>query len=398
MKEIKIADIMLPPLFFMIFQLLMYIFYDGFEYKYTDTTFFLVVSLYIASIAAMLFFSFPEKKNIIKYSGKDRDIGLWDYFLLIIVLFFILKPTVFLYFMGKELGFDYVRDNYFSTSFIREKAYGSMFFAIMTQFYISVLIWFYLILIIDSKKKNFIFYIILISMVLYNLSFAGRFNMYIVLLILYYKTIIQGGRWYDYIKKYSPVFIIFLMLSFFTVLIRSFNDDVDDFLYLDELLVLFEYHVIPPFLMSQKIDTNILLNNGYPFSSVFEGFFAPFFYFLGSGFGGLPQGHISEIFSEFTLYSIRTDIYYNAYSTFYSLFYYDFGLMAPIFVFLFVFLVLSLNKIIIDSGIRVKYLIFISLMFYFGLFQNSILSYGVLLLLGCIFFYSIYKNLIHYIK
>lgn len=82
----------------------------------------------------------------------------------------------------------------------------------MTLMYITPILWFYTILLIGKKDKIsvFLFYYTLFSLVLFNLSYAGRFYIYFALIVLYLKNTLEGvGFFYSLKNIYYYVFIYF---------------------------------------------------------------------------------------------------------------------------------------------------------------------------------------------
>lgn len=379
----------LPVFILIIFQLLSLFFYNGFKYEsniYVITT---VAACYIFSLLAIFLFCLVSKNY---YNGTSLNIlnKSSNFYLnsLILFLIFILinKPTFILYQIGSNFGFDYLRQNYYNSDVIRGAAYGNMNLAVLTQMYIVPFFWFYTFLLIDKKDKfsQILFYYLLISLVLLNISYAGRFNIYFAFLVVYLRNIILGESILYFFKKYLYIFALLFFVSMYISNLRIGADglanDKDDF------IKLFEYHAVQPHFFSQKILDGTLINDGYIFKLFFEGLFFPIYYIMGFSFSNTTIGYYSSVFGNPTLYSFNTDAYYNAFSTLYAYLFSDYGYFTPIFCFLILTYFLFSSFLISDYSARLKYVGFFSLMFYFSLFQAPLLFPGSLLIL---FFYPL---------
>ena len=149
------------------------------------------------------------------------------------------------------------------------------------------------------------------------MSYGGRFNIYFGLLILYYKTILNGGNIFNYIRKYSAL-ILLLVFSSFWVLISRRNEDSDFFL--QGFVEVLEYHLLPPFILAQSIDFSILNYDGYPFRIVVTSFLAPVSFLLGIDGKLLPYAYYPSLLSEFRLYSFSSNSWYSAFGTLFNFF------------------------------------------------------------------------------
>lgn len=368
------------PVFLLSFiQLSAFFLYNGFTFNPSGSTEILISSFYLSLILAIFTFSIFVSKNFKPLTdSRNNSNVIVDYIALIITILFILKPTLIMYGMGVELGFDYVRQNFFTSDVIRSKAFGNMSLAIFTQNYVVAFLWFYIIYLIGfhSKRSNVIFYCILISLILFNMSYAGRFNIYFAIIVLYIKNVLEGKKLFDFIKKYFVLILALFSMSTIIVAIRNNREGfANNF---NDILKVLEYHILQPFFVAQKIDNNQIIVDGYPFRVIIEGFFAPLLYLFNIELKDLPQGYYSRVFGDSTLYSQYTETYYNAFSTLFPYIYIDFGLMSPIFCFIIVFIFFSFSFLISGSSLRAKYLSYLSLMLYFSLFQAPIFSHGVL--------------------
>lgn len=376
----------IPVILLAIIQLVAFFYYSGFSFIPDIFSKYLVSSFYIFFIFSILFFCFfskeKNKKNFLE-KNQELKINRMDLLVLFFCILLIVKPTIIMLIMGNTLGFDYVRSNFFSSDIIRGKAFGNMTLAILVQNYFVPFLWFYTVMMINhenSKKREFIFYLFLFSLILFNLSYAGRFYIYFSIIALYIKSIIQQGSLFTFFRKYLAISSMLIFLSFFILELRKGEEQIAQ----DQpntLLMLLEYHILQPFFFSQKVYNGEIYHDGYPFRTLIEGVFAPIFYFLGTDLKELQQGQYPIIFSNFTLYSNYSDSYYNAFATFFPYFYSDYGVLAPIFLFFIMIYILFSSNLISGRDIRIKFLGFIALMLYFSLFQSMILSYGCLIII-----------------
>ncbi|WP_104498381.1 O-antigen polymerase [Acinetobacter indicus] len=369
-----------PYIFLSLCQVFGFYFYNGFSFYPKDDTKVVVSLFYFFSILAIVSFCLFNSNNIRKDTLVVSNKKIENLFL-IITIFFILKPAFIMLSMGVEYGFDYVRQNFFTSDLIRSIAFGNMTIAVFTQSYIVPILWFYVIYLTDSKERysKFTFYFILFSLVIFNLSYAGRFYIYFAIIVLYLKNVIERKSIMSFFKKNSYIIGFFFIISTFVVALRNNRDGLAN--ESNDLLKLVEYHLLQPYFFAQKIDSNELIYDGYPFRVILEGFFSPILYFFGVTFKDLPQGKYSRIFDQPTLFSEYTNTYYNAFSTFFPYIYIDFGGFSVIYTFILIFIFLSLSRLISNLNLRFKYLAYISLILYFSLFQSTLFSYGTLIVI-----------------
>lgn len=374
--------IFLPCIVLMIIQLFSFYVYDGFNtHLGLDTK--LIVSLsYIFSLFAFILFICLNKRLDCKinFIEKKGDY-LFDLFVLIVTIVFINKPSIILYGLGSELGFDYVRDNFFSGENIKNIAFGSTSMSAFILMYIAPLLWFYVILLIGKKDKfrSFLFFYILFSLVLFNLSYAGRFYIYFSIIALYLKSVLEGQNLFLFLKKYLILFSFLIFLALTILSLRTNRENISN--EGKDYLVLLEYHIMQPSFFGQKIEDGTLSVIGYPFKLIIESFLFPFFFIMGKSFTEISFGFYSNQFSSATLYSSYTNSSYNSFSTLFAYLYSDFYVFTPFFSFLLIMFFLFYSKIIHSYEKRLKYLLYFSLMMYFSLFQAPIFSPGCLVVL-----------------
>lgn len=377
--------IFFPFLILLLIQLLGFFFYEGFSFSPSYLTKIVVILTYVISITTILFFCIINKnfKGKLNINYEDKTNRFFSILFFLVTILFINKPTITLYFLGQELGFDYIRDKFFSLEALRASVFGSATIAAMTLMYITPILWFYTILLIGKKDKIsvFLFYYTLFSLVLFNLSYAGRFYIYFALIVLYLKNTLEGGGVLLFFKKYILLVSLFIFSSFFILNVRTNSDYVAQNNDNQALFSMIEYHLMQPFFWAQKVDTGTFSGDTYPFKLIIESVFFPLFYLAGKGFSDISYGYYANEFGAFTLYSIKTGSSYNAFATLYAYLYSDFGVFTPFFSSFFIMWIFFLSKIIKDVNIRLKYLSFFCLMLYFSLFQAPIFSPGSLLIL-----------------
>src|SRR5690606_4470743 len=115
---------------------------------------------------------------------------------------------------------------------------------------------------------NFVFYFILLSLVVFNLSYAGRFYIYFAFLVLFLKSLLEREKILVFLKKYSILFLGLIFSAFSMVNLRSNKNVLENDS--SSILKLLEYHVMQPYFFAQKIDDYLLWDDGYPFRVIFE--------------------------------------------------------------------------------------------------------------------------------
>lgn len=383
--------IFLPFLVLLVIQLIGFVFYNGFSLEMNSETRYLVVATYLISIVFLILSSIFYRIGRVDLNNKNNFNKPLGFLIFLLVLVFLNKPTIILYFLGQSLGVDYVRNNFFIMESLRAQAFGSGVIAAFTLMYVAPILWFFCIYLIGSRDRlgKYLFYYILFSLVLFNMSYAGRFNLYFAVLIIYLKALMEGESILIFVKKYALLVASFLFLSLIILVSRSgdnYESNSDK-----EILTLVEYHLMQPFFWAQKIEGGIYLPDSYPFKLIIESILFPFFFFVGKSFSDISYGLYINKFSDFTLYSNQTENFYNAFATMYAYLYSDFGYFTPIFFVFFMTFILVYSFFIKNKLDRVKYISFFSLMLYFSLFQSPIFSPGCLLVLLISPFFLRYK-------
>lgn len=395
-----ILKLFIPVLFLLFFQLISLYFYNGFNLYISDKTIINVSFFYVFTIAAVLLstlflyknYRVVERNDIIKFNKKN------NFFIIFLSLIFVLKPTIILIGLNIEMGGEYVRKAYFSDPNFFNLVYGRGIIATFTNYYIVPFLWFYLIYVMDKDKGsfNFTFYFLLILLIMYNASYSGRFFIYFSLIVLYLRCIVTGISFLGFFRKNIIIILFFILASYFILVNRQYEYGAEINFY-DNMLSIFEYHAIPPYLLSQKIDTGTFVfdQSYYPFRVVVENLLIPIYilFFDGNINDLIYFEHVGNILSDPTLYSNYSMTYYNAYGTMFYFFYADTRIFSPIFVFIMIGYIFLSSKFINDKSIRVKYLAFVSLILYFSLFQAMIFSPGYLLIIfGLPLFYLFFSK------
>lgn len=388
-----------PVLFLLFFQLLGYIFWNGFAIETKIQTNFVVSFCYLFCILTIIFFGIfnnkEEEKLLKKMHFENKKI---NFIFILIALAFILRPTIVLIGLSMEFGGEYVRTSYFNDPGFFDIVYGKGIIATLTNYYIVPILWFYLIFIMDDKSNfgKFTFYFLLILLVVYNASYSGRFYIYFGLIVLYLRCIFNKVSFIEFIKNNSIIIFIFTFFSYFILVNRQYEYG-GKISFTENLLSIFEYHLISPYLLSQKIDDGVFKLDvySYPFRVVVENLFIPFYLFiLKVNINDLAYfDHTGRVLSVASLYSEYTQSYYNAYGSMFYFFYADTKLFSPIFVILFIGYLLISSKFIGNHLVRYKYLAFLSLIMYFSLFQAMLFAPGYLLIIiGLPLFYLFFSK------
>ena len=384
-----------PVIFLMLIQLISFHLYNGFNLEVSFLSNFIVTFCYIFCISSILWFSFLNRSDRFitdnELNNKNKYKSFFDVIVIVFVIFFLIKPAIVLYGLADQLGFEYVRNNFFSNDTLRITAFGSVQIAAFSLMYVVPMLWFYVISLIGGKGKynNFLFYFLLLSLVLFNLSYAGRFYIYFSLIVIYIKSVLEGQNILIFIKRYSILVVGLIFTSLIILNLRNSNDGIVNIK--KDFFGLMEYHIMQPFFFSQKMQDGTFLGDGYPFKIYIESFLFPLYFFAGKSFSDISYGYYANAFGDPTLYSLETESTYNAFSTFFAYLYSDFSLLTPVFVGLTTLFFLYYSKIIYNKNLRVKYLAYFSLMLYFGLFSAPILSPGALSILFLIPLFYRYK-------
>jgi oligosaccharide repeat unit polymerase len=384
-----------PVIFLLIIQISAFYIYNGFNLEVFFYTKIIVTLCYVSCFLSILWFSFLNRSaKYVKendYINESKYKHIFDVIIIVVVIAFLVKPAVILYGLADELGFEYVRNNFFSNDALRITAFGNVQIAAFSLMYVVPMTWFYIINLIGRKDRysNFLFYFLLLALILFNLSYAGRFYIYFSLIVIYIKSILEGQNIFVFLKKYLILILSLILTSLLMLNLRNSSNDVIDIE--KDILGLIEYHIMQPFFFAQKIQDGTFLSNGYPFKTYIESFLFPMYFFVGKSFSDIPYGYYSNVFGEPTLYSFKTESTYNAFATFFAYLYSDFYFLTPIFVGVTTFFFLFYSKIIYNKNIRIKYVAYFSLMLYFGLFSAPILSPGALCILFVVPLFYRYK-------
>lgn len=384
-----------PVIFLLIIQISAFYIYNGFNLEVFFYTKIIVTLCYVSCFLSILWFSFLNRSTkYVKendYIDESKYKHIFDVIIIIFVIAFLVKPAVILYGLADELGFEYVRNNFFSNDALRITAFGNVQIAAFSLMYVVPMTWFYIINLIGRKDRynNFLFYFLLLALILFNLSYAGRFYIYFSLIVIYIKSILEGQNIFVFFKKYLILILSLILTSLLMLNLRNSSNEVVDIE--KDILGLIEYHIMQPFFFAQKIQDGSFLSNGYPFKTYIESFLFPMYFFVGKSFSDIPYGYYSNVFGEPTLYSFKTESTYNAFATFFAYLYSDFYFLTPIFVGVTTLFFLFYSKIIYNKNIRIKYVAYFSLMLYFGLFSAPILSPGALCILFLVPLFYRYK-------
>lgn len=384
------SKILLPVGVLALLQLVAFLFYEGFFLTLRASTELLVVVCYLLFMLSLFGFSLLGRKDAPEFSSEDVS-GIekkdkWIISLVVaLILLFVTLPTIKLTLLSIELGADYVRNNIFKDE-LRDMVFGSVTRSALTNLYVIPFLWW--VAIIYSTRPDtlskFFFWFLLISIVAFNLSYAGRNAIYYMVLLVYFSYVIRGKSVFAFFRKNLLLLVIMFFLAFLVASMRVTSKEVT---LLENIFSLFEYHVLQPFLFAQKIEATEWIDL-YPFETAVKSLFFPGFYVAGVDYGGTPLGMYANQFYDFTLYSLNSMRYYNSFTTFFPFFYAETRNFSPIFIFFFT-LGLLLSTLLVPSWILQKKLqAYVALMLFFSLFKFQILTPGVLSVIFCVVFHS----------
>lgn len=387
--------VLLPVAALALLQLTSFFLYTGFALTLHTVTELLVVASYVSFIFSLLFFSVLDKSGVgappeVKEKlGQDKGSGYFILFVVALIFTFITLPTIKLTVMNVELGSSYVRNNIFREE-LRALVFGSVAKSALINLYVLPFLWWVAIVYSarQDRRSRLFFWFVLISLVAFNVSYAGRNAIYYMILVIYFSHIIRGKSVVGFIKRNTLLMLAMFFLGFLIVAGRITTREVT---LLDNLFGLFEYHILQPFLFAQKIET-IDWVDVYPFETMFKSLFFPVFYALGIDFGSTPLGMYASQFYEFTLYSDRSQRYYNSYTTFFPFFYSEFKGLSPVFIFVFVFSLLFGSLFVRSLALRKKLQAYIALMLFFSLFKFEIFTPGVLAIIFSVTIYGAFSR------
>lgn len=383
-----------PILILLCVQLVGYFLYSGFHLSPTFYASLIVVGCYVCSILAIfaisLIYNVGEDSRLSSVFSVNKGLLIFIFF----VVFFTMNiPSFNMVVYGVTFGFDMVRQNYFSNDDFKSAMFGSVFVWGLARFYIVYIVIFFIVMLIDAKDRfqRIAFYYFLFSLVVFGVASAGRFYIYYMILILFYRTILLDNSIIAFLRK--NVFLISVLFLFSAAIVSMRLDRDGLSTSLEDMYRILEYHIVQPFLFSQKIDGNELSLSSYPLQTVVESFLFPFYkIFFGIGFSDIIYGMYDNVFNEFTLYSYNGDKYYNAFVTFFPFVYSETGVAAPLFVFVFLIFIFNVGMFLRSKHLRIKYFILVSILIYFSLFTYPVFAPGALLVL---FFMLTLGRLIH---
>lgn len=378
MSSITGVKIYFPLIFLIMIQMCGYFLYEGFEIHETISTKLLVVGCYLSLFFSIIITLYIKGNNI--FNVDKIDAPRWSVIVAvafsIATIILVLLPTVKVISFINVVGYDSIRDAFFSNTDFQFGLFYHRYIALFVLSYYIPIAWFFIIWLAqyDDRNMNVLFWFNSIILVVFSISIAGRFSIYYLIVILYYRAIFRGGKYKDFF--YFIISIIFLVtVSFLVLKLRNItsSDMVEYNSLFDEHEVnsVIEYNILSPFFLSQKITENF----GYlsflqvPFASTLSGVL---FVFLGSDSPLISAG---EYFNIFTLYSKYTNNDYNAFSTVFAYFIMDFGFLAPFFCLFFFVLLFNIHTIFpvyYASAFR----LYIILQIFFSLYSSKVTSPG----------------------
>lgn len=375
-------------------QLIAFLCYGGFHLTLRASTELLVVFCYLFFMLSLLVSSVMDGKRVqhppsVEVAG-ERKADKYIVALVVTLIFaFITLPTIKLIFLSNEMGADYVRGNIFKDE-LRVLVFGSITKSALTNLYLIPFLWWIAIVYSTrpDKRSKYFFWFVLISIVAFNVSYAGRNAIYYMVLVVYFSYILRGKSIRTFLRKNAPLMLMLFFLGFAVSAIRAASKEVT---LADNIFSLFEYHVLQPFLFAQKVEMTDWADL-YPFETAIKSLLFPVFYVAGVDYGSTPLGMYASQFYDFTLYSLKSMRFYNSFTTFFPFFYAEFGSLSPIFIFIFTFGLFFVSLLVPALGLRKKLQAYISLMLFFSLFKFEILTPGVLLIIFCVVLHGVIVN------
>lgn len=385
------SRLLLPAGFLALVQLMAFLFYGGFSLTLRVSTELLVVCCYFFFMLSLFVFSMLDRKEM-HHSPSDSTLHIEkkDKFIIPLVValifLFVTLPTIKLIFLSVELGSDYVRNNIFKDE-LRVLVFGSVTKSALTNLYLVPFLWWIAIVYSTrpDRRSQCFFWFLLVSIVAFNVSYAGRNAIYYMVLVIYFSYIIRGKSIFLFLRKNSLLLVAMFFLAFVVVSLRVTSKEIT---LLGNIFSLFEYHVLQPFLFAQKVEMTEWVDL-YPFETAVKSLLFPGLYVAGVDYGNTPLGMYANQFYDFTLYSFSSMRYYNSFTTFFPFFYAETRIFSPIFIFFFTFGLLFSTYLVQDWVLRKKLQAYIALMLFFSLFKFDILTPGVLLIISCVIFYGV---------
>ncbi len=378
MPSITGVKIYLPLVFLITIQMWGYFLYDGFEIYEAISTKLLIIGCYLSLFFSIIITLCIKRNNL--FTIEKIYVTRWVVVVAVIfsiaTLVLVLLPTIKLISFINIIGYDSIRDLFFSNTDFQFGLFYHRYIALFVLSYYMPIAWFFIIWLAqyDDKNMNALFWFNSVVLVAFSISIAGRFSIYYLIIVLYYKAILRGGKYKDLF--YFFVGVVFLVVISFVVLkfrnvvspglvdYRSFFDE-------HEINSVIEYNILSPFFLSQKITENF----GYlsflqvPFATTFSGLL---FAFLGTD---SPLIAVGEYLNIFTLYSKYTSNDYNAFSTVFAYFIMDFGFLAPFFCLFFFVLLLNIHLIFPVYYVG-AFRLYVILQIFFSLYSSKVTSPG----------------------
>lgn len=363
---------MIPALLLALFQLVMYFFVDEFYISPQESTDVIVFMFYMSFVLGILAFSATCPRAGARAHEpykKDKSV-LFFIFVIALTVFFIVIPTVKMFLLMGSVGYENIRMLVFRSDEFAAAVFGSRTVQSLTQNYIKYALWIVALFLSEkNNKERILFLFVVFSLVLFNMAYAGRFSLYYLFVVFFLKSMVEQKKISAGAVKLVLCAGLVFFISYLILVYRLGGDLMSGSSVLESLL---RYHWMQPFLLAQKIESEYIFINGFPFRSVVEAVFFPIYYFFGVSFSELSIGEYLSYFNEPTLMSHSTGSYANAFVTLFPYFYADFKLFGPLFVFLFFVYVSFCSKLIDNDSVRVRYLACFALFMFFSLFQGEL--------------------------
>lgn len=213
MSSITGVKIYFPLIFLIMIQMCGYFLYDGFEIHETIPTKLLVVGCYLSLILSIIITLYVKGNN--SFTVRKADVTRWVIIIAITfsttTLVLVLLPTLKLISFINIIGYDSIRDTFFSNTDFQFGLFYHRYIALFVLSYYMPIAWFFIIWLAqyNDKTMNVFFWFNSIVLVVFSISIAGRFSIYYLIVVLYYRAILRGGKYKDLF--YFFVGVVFLL-------------------------------------------------------------------------------------------------------------------------------------------------------------------------------------------
>jgi len=370
--------LVLPVVLLAILQWVAFLFYPYFNVDKSIISIFLLSFYFIGFIVIVIWSS-----SIFEFEFEKKNMTL------IYKIMSVFFAVMFIFFSYKIissfsiLNFAYIRNGYFNDESLQESLFGNWVGRTLFRYYITPLFWFFLIKMIIFTKKSFWWVMLaVVPFLIFSVLTGSRFSIYYFFIIAYFRAVINGTL---SLKFILTILLIGVCLAVGGVVLKSQDPE--------SLMSIFfqfiEYHMISPFYMIKAIEVSLLdfSATSLPFEGSLLNNPLIFLKAVGVYSGDIAFFSAGRDYNQFILYSSFTGKNYNAYAGAISVFFKDFGFVAPLF---FVMLYFSLFFIIknIDGRGKGPLYVYVLLYSFFSLYQMQLSNPGFQALVFVFVLYS----------